>query len=259
MKRLTRAILALSCAAAATTGPLLAADAPYLGKWKVNVAKSKVTGDTVTIGQAAGGMMQFDAQGFSYSFKLDGKEYPMPDGGTTAWTATSATVWDVTNRLKGKVTNTYHLVLNGDQLATSGHAMKPDGGTIDFSSTYKRMTGGPGFAGKWMSTEAKMPSTTLEIAANGADGLAMKDETGPICAGQFGGKDTAALGMMAGSKTTFALRKVSAGSFEITMKVDGKPLYVDVYTVSADGKTLTDDGTPANAKQETYKVVFDRQ
>jgi hypothetical protein len=32
-----------------------------------------------------------------------------------------------------------------------------------------------------------------------------------------------------------------------------------VYAVSADGKTLTDTGTPVNAKQEPYKMVFDRQ
>jgi hypothetical protein len=36
-------------------------------------------------------------------------------------------------------------------------------------------------------------------------------------------------------------------------------MYVDVYSVSPDGKTLTISGTPSNAKQETYKIVLDRQ
>ena len=58
-------------------------------------------------------MMQFSSQGFTYTFKLDGKDYPMPDGGTTAWTATSANVWDVKNQMKGKVSATYHLSLSG--------------------------------------------------------------------------------------------------------------------------------------------------
>jgi hypothetical protein len=80
-----------------------AADPAYIGKWKFNQAKSAVSGDTVTIGPAAGGMMEFNSQGFAYTFKLDGKDYPTPDGGTTAWTATSADVWDVTNRMNGKV------------------------------------------------------------------------------------------------------------------------------------------------------------
>jgi hypothetical protein len=65
---------------------LVAADPPYVGKWKLNTAKSQLTGDTVTISTAADGMMTFDGQGFKYSFKTDGKEYPTPDGATASWT-----------------------------------------------------------------------------------------------------------------------------------------------------------------------------
>ena len=80
-----------------------------------------------------------------------------------------------------------------------------------------------------------------------------------MASGQFDGKDTPALGMMAGSKTTFAFKKVNGSSFEMTSKLDGKAMYVEVYSVSSDGKTLTINGTPTNAKGETYKIVFDRQ
>ena len=255
MKTVVRSLLALTVFVA----PAIAADPPYVGKWKFNAAKSVLTGDTVTIASTPDGMMQFDSQGFVYKFKPDGKEYPTPDGGTTAWTAPSADVWDVTNRVKGKVLNTYHLVLKGNALAVSGKMMKPDGSAADFSSNYKRVSGGPGFAGKWMSTEVKPPAVTLEISVAGADGVMLKDDTGPIFSGQFDGKDTPALGRMAGTKYTAAFKKLSASSFEVTAKLDGKPMFVDVYTVSADGKTLTDSGTPTNAKQETYKIVFDRQ
>ena len=43
---------------------LVAADPAYVGKWKLNTAKSQLTGDTVTISKAADGMMAFDGQGF---------------------------------------------------------------------------------------------------------------------------------------------------------------------------------------------------
>jgi hypothetical protein len=99
----------------------------------------------------------------------------------------------------------------------------------------------------------------MEIAATGANGVVIKSDGAAYVSGQFDGKDNPAMGIMAGSKTTFALRKVSDSSFEITVKVDGKPMYVEVYSVSADGKTLTDTGTPVNAKQEPYKMVFDRK
>lgn len=255
MRNVLLGALAITCAASIAH----AADPAYVGKWKVNAAKSAVAGDTVTIQSTSGGMMQFNSQGFSYSFKLDGKDYPTPDGGTTAWTATAPDTWDVSNKLNGKVTATYHLALKGDMLSVSAKTMKADGGALDFSSTYKRVSGGPGFAGKWMSTEVKLPLSVLELSASGANGVMFKDDTGTTSTGQFDGKDNPLQGPMASPKSSVSFKKLSATSFEVTSKLDGKPMYVDVYTVSADGKSLIDEGTPVNAKAEKYKIVFDRQ
>jgi len=239
--------------------PRLRRTRPSLGKWKFNAAKSTLTGDTATIETAPDGMMQFSSQGFQYKFKLDGKEYPTPDGGTTAWSATSPDVWDVTNRMKGKVASSYHLVRKGDVLEITGKVAKPDGGTAQFASVYKRVSGGPAMTGKWRSTEVKPPMNVLEIASTGADGVTLKDDTGPMFSNQFDGKDSPALGRMAGSKYTGAFRKIDANSFELTVKLDGKPMFVEVYSVASDGKTLTLAGSPVNAKDEPYKLVFDRQ
>ena len=258
MRTVVRGLVVLACVVLVGVA-IGAADPAYVGKWKFNQAKSTVTGDTVTIGPAANGMMQFSSQGFSYTFKLDGKDYPMPDGGTTSWKETSPTVWDVTNHMGGKVAATYHLTLSGETLGVTGKMMKPEGGSMDFSSTYKRMNGGPGFAGKWMSTEVKMPATTMEIAVSGANGMMVKSDGSPMINCQFDSKDTPGLGMLAGSKTAIACRKTADGLLEITTKLDGKPMYVEVYTVSADGKTLTDTITPVNAKSEASKMVFDKQ
>jgi hypothetical protein len=76
---------------------------------------------------------------------------------------------------------------------------------------------------------------------------------------QFDSKDNPGIGIMAGSKTTVACRKISDSSFEVTTKIDGKAMYVEVYSVSTDGKTLTDNGTPVAAKSEAFKMVFDKQ
>jgi hypothetical protein len=44
----------------------------------------------------------------------------------------------------------------------------------------------------------------------------------------------------------------------MTTKLSGKPFYVDVLTLSADGKTLIDEGNPVAAK-EPVKAVYERQ
>ena len=44
----------------------------------------------------------------------------------------------------------------------------------------------------------------------------------------------------------------------MTTKLNGKPFYVEVLTLSADGKTLTDDANPVSVK-EPMKAVYEKQ
>ena len=59
-------------------------------------------------------------------------------------------------------------------------------------------------------------------------------------------------------KQTLAVEKAGAYSIRISTKLNGKPFYVDVLTLSADGKTLTDEGDPVAGK-EPVKAVYERQ
>jgi hypothetical protein len=250
-----RALCILGLAAAS----LAAADAPYIGKWKLNPAKSQLTGETVTVEKMPDGTIHQQQGDFVFSFKLDGKEYPMPDGSTTAWKVVDANTWDRVDRAKGKVAVTSRLTLQGDIVTITYHATKPDGGTLDGSSKWKRVSGGPGFYGKFKSTEQNSAFSNMELTANGADGVSFRfPDDGSMCDAKLDGKDYPVTGPQAGGKETFSLKKTGARSIEITEKLDGKPMGVDKFVVSADGKTLTDEGTPASTKEIT-KAVFDRQ
>jgi hypothetical protein len=70
----------LGCACAAVllltaVAPCFAADAAWTGTWKMNPAKSKMTGDTFTIVAKPGGMLRMEST-VSYDFACDGKPYP---------------------------------------------------------------------------------------------------------------------------------------------------------------------------------------
>jgi hypothetical protein len=231
----------------------------FAGTWKLNLAKSQLTGQTLSIEKKPSGMMHFDMQGFAYDFDVSGKDFPTPDGGTAAWREVNPTTWEATNKVNGKPIATYQLTLKGDTINAVMKATKPDGTTMEQTSAWSRVSGGPGFLGKWKSTEIKGAPNTLQIALDGPNGITVTYPEFQIsCKGSFDGKDYPLSGAGATMKQTLAFEKIGPTSIKMTTKVAGKPFYVDVLTLSADGKTLTDDGSPVAVK-EPVKAVFERQ
>jgi hypothetical protein len=106
--------------------------------------------------------------------------------------------------------------------------------------------------------QSKTPVALLEISANGTDGVTLKyPEFGLAVSAKFDGKDYPATGQFAGPKDSFVFKSTGPRSFEMTQKVESKAT-VETFTLTADGKTLTDDGNPFSGREPT-KAVFDRQ
>jgi hypothetical protein len=253
-----RQLLFVSLLAAAAVSCIAAADAPYIGKWKLNASKSQLTGMTFSLEKLPSGETRFDMSGFAYNFRLDGKDYPTPDGGMIAWTAPAADRWEGTQKAKGNVIGKYKLTIKGDTAAFDFTTVT-GGKEMTETSTWKRLSGGPGLLGKWQETKVTPANATLEILANGADGVTMTyPEYQSKCAGKFDEKPYPVTGAGTGGKSTMSFKKTGANSFEATTLIDGKPWYVEQISVSADGKTLTDSASPV-AKKEVTKGVYDRQ
>jgi hypothetical protein len=245
-----------------TTATLAAADLPYAGKWKMNAAKSDFGESTVTYSQLPSGEMQSTADGQSYKFKLDGKDYPDPFGDTAAWKSIDASTWETTWKLKGKVlvVDKLKLSADGQALTINSKGAKPNGESIDDTVTLQRVSGGPGLAGKWKTKNLKSSSpSVLELAPSGADGLVYRIlDMNMACDAKLDGKYYPCIGPTVGPGWTMAWLKNSPRSLEWSVQMNGKPMYKGAFTVSADGKTLTSTGG-ATATNEKIKVVYDRQ
>jgi hypothetical protein len=254
--------LRASALAVLFAGGLAAADAPYIGKWKVNPAKSDFGEMTVSYEQTPSGELKITADGQSYTVKPDGKEYPTPWGVTSSWKTVDANTWETTNRANGKVVSVERVKLapDGKSLTVDGKTYKATGETSNNLMTFQRVSGTQGLSGKWKTKNVTMSAPgTVEIAAKGSEGIVMTyvDEKG-VCDAKFDGKDYPATGPMWPSGWTCVMAKSGPQAFEATWKKDGKPMYRDTYTVSADGKTLTDvSGAPATT--EKIKVVYEKQ
>jgi len=239
-----------------------AADLPYAGQWKMNPAKSDFGEATITYEQLPSGEMQATVDGQSYKFKTDGKDYPDPFGDTAAWKSINATTWQTTWKLNGKVLTTDTLTLSPDakMLTVNTKGTKPTGGAIDDTTVFQRASGGSGLAGKWKTQNVKSSSPSLlELTPSGTDGLTFKiADMGLTCESKLDGKDYSCTGPTVSAGWTIALSKSGPRSFDMTVKRNGKELYKEGYTASADGKTLTNTGA-ATATGEKVKVVYDRQ
>jgi hypothetical protein len=248
----------LGCGATA----LWASDPPYAGTWKLNPAKSDFGETTVTYEEMGGGEMKFTADGHSYTFKTDGKDYATPWGNKSSWKAAGANKWEVTSKAQEKVVGTATLMLaaDGKSLTVDATNIRATGEPSHDKAVYERVSGGPGLAGKWKTKNLNIGSPgTVSISPSGPDGVTLTyvEEKG-TCAARFDGKDHPATGPVWPAGWTCAIAKGGGNALEVTWKREGKSMYTDMLTPSADGKTLTDvSGAPGTT--EKTKLIYDRQ
>jgi hypothetical protein len=254
----TRIVCLCALAASAVT----AADPAYAGKWKLNPAKSDFGAAAIEYSQTASGVNEYIEQGQSYKYRMDGKDYVTPFGYTARWRQIDARTWETKAKLKDQVieTDMTRLSEDGKRLTVTSKGAKPNGEAWEDSSVYQRVAGSAGLSGKWKPVEVKVGSLKfVEISSFGEDGLTWKiPDYAAAAAARFDGKDYPVTGPTAPRGLTVAIRRSGPYSFEMKQKVDGKAAYQATYTVSADGKTLTQTGSPAGAAQSTT-WVYDRQ
>jgi hypothetical protein len=224
------------------------AENPFAGTWKLDASKSKLTGNTITFAPADAGTISVTSEGMTYTFKPDGSETKTPFGEMAQWTKVDDNTWQAVYK-KGSTTldtDVWKLGADGKTLSVNSTGTKPNGDQFNEDEAYTRLTAGKGFFGKWKSTKVSANSpNTAEIAANGDDGIIWNiPEIKASVTLKFDGKDVKPVGPTVPDGLTLAATKAGARSFKLEEKINGKLIWSAHYTVSADGKTLTEIGTP---------------
>lgn len=239
---------------------LVAGNATYEGKWKMNLSKSDFGESTVTFEMTSAGEIKATTDGVTYTVKTDGKDYPTPWGTTTVWKSVNANTWEFTNKLNGKVMETATVKLSADDktLTMDAKTVQATGGTANNTNVYQRVSGGPGLAGKWKTKNVKSSAPGIvELITKGPDGITFNFvNEGATCEAKFDGKDYPATGAMFPAGWTCAVSKAGDNGLDVTWKKDGKPMYKSNMTAA--GKTLT-ELTNATGSADKVKIVYDRQ
>jgi hypothetical protein len=241
-----RKTLLIGFVALLTSAVLVAADPPFVGRWKVNKDKTDL-GIALTFEPTDSGDLRLLEGGRTTVVRFDGKEYPHPLGGVVRWVRIDERSWQTTYAKDGKVLGdaTYRLSDDGRTLA---RRMKGD----TDSTVYRRRSGDPqGLAGAWSLTSAG-PPVAIEVAENYD---LVFTSGGAICKAKFDGRDYPVIGPNGKASNSEACRISKVGDRGVSMAVivNGRVAANSTYTASADGKTLTQTGTSGAT------VVYDRQ
>lgn len=232
--------LGLTCLLA---GSLWAADDPFVGKWKLNMEKSKFVGEQTKIEDLGGNRYKWTSGKVSDTLTTDGTDQPVHFGRTVSITPQGANEWRMVIKKDNKVLSsmTHTLSDNGKTQTIKGTETKPDGTTSEFNVVLKKVSGGSSWAGTWESTDVKFTSPDeWEIAAYEGDGLTFYTPAyQDTISMKFDGKDYEEKGPTVAPGSTSSGKRVNARTLELTNKVKGEVMDHTKFEVSPDGKMLT--------------------
>jgi len=225
------------------SGTLWATDDPFVGKWKLDMGKSKITGEQTKIEDLGGNKYRWTSGNVVDTITADGTDQPDRFGRTTSITPVGANTWKMVIKKDGRVLSsmTHTLSADGKTQTIKGTGNKPDGTTDDFTVVMKKISGGAGWSGTWEDTDVKLNSPDeWEIQSYGGDGLtfaspAYKDTLSI----KFDGKDYEEKGPNVAPGSSSSGKRVDAHTLDVTDKVKGDVMDHTKYEVSPDGKTLT--------------------
>src|SRR5262249_18465910 len=151
------------------------------------------------------------------------------------------------------------LTQNGKVIGNAIYRLSDDGRTLTTrpksgpgsARVYRRTSGErQGLVGAWSLKTASI--TTLELQV--AEGYDLGFPQGPATLkANFDGRDYSTSG-----PETCRIAKVGDRGFSSTVSINGKPVAVDTFTVSADGQTLSQVGG-AFGQPPTHTIVYERR
>src|SRR5579863_7954483 len=222
-------------------GMLWAADNPFIGNWKLNPSRSKMT-DVMKVESLAGDKYTFNFGAGPETIVIDGTDQP-GHYGTTLSVAIVGDSWKVIRKKDGRmqISAIWNLSEDGSTLTDHFTGFNANGSPYQLNYVYKRKAGGPGFSGEWVSTSETVNSVVmLQVRPYEGDGLSFIDPATDVTRNvKFDGKDYPNLGPNATPGSTSSIRRVNEHVLELAFKIAGELLYTQHIELSADLKSLT--------------------
>lgn len=243
-------------------GTALAADDPFIGKWKLSLAKSKLTGQTIEIQEVSTDTWKFKEDEHSDTIFADGLDHLTHFGDSMAISRKSEDTWAITYKLANQVSmdTIWKISPDGQTLTYTASGTRPNGQHFNNQMTLKRTSGAKGLAGTWEATGVTLSSPDeIDIAPwDGGGHLITFPDRKQTVRMKFDGKEYSDRGPTVAADSTSSGRRIDARTIETTEKINGKVIETAKATISEDGTSqtivVTEPGDP-----KPVVLVYDRQ
>jgi hypothetical protein len=245
-------------------GTAHAAESPWAGTWKLDPARSHLTGDTFVISNGAGALLHFSDGVIGYDFGIDGKQYKAAYDRTTRWTQEGPDAWTSVTSRGGQTLSTVQRTLSADGMTLKLHysGSRPDGKPFDDETVYKRVSGGPGLVGTWKSVKggsAGIPQAF--IISSPAPGVLHYEvpDMQAHAEGAADGTDHPLVGGTTPAGMTISFKLITPTQVKYVVKVDGKEDSEGTQTLAADGRSFADVSWSPGKEDEKATCVYAKQ
>ena len=256
--------LLLWAALAAVCVPVCrAADNPWNGTWKLNEAKSKLTGSVDTLSKGADGKYTVVTSGLTFSFGCDGAEYALPAGRMLTCDKVSDTAMHFVIKAGGDELAQIDRTLSdgGKTMTVVDTGKAADGTPFHDTEVYKKTSAGSGDAwtGTWQSTKVQMSTHGVAMVEATADSITF---TYPMnkssLTAKLDGTPATEQGPHPEEGLTISLTAAGPLTIKEVDTLNGTVLENDTLSVTADGKTMTVEAQRTGDKTKQV-YVYDKQ
>lgn len=259
MNRLRMYVFAATFSFAAV-GTALAANSAWSGTWKEDIAPTKL-GHQFVITEKPGGIMHATNGTTSHEFACDGRPYPVTGGRTLTCTGNAQAGYDLTFVQDGNTIEKQHRTFSadGNEMRIDGTAYRADSSTVRYESERRREGNGTGMAGTWILTRMqKQPD--MQIWSLNGDTMQIQSPVDNFRVSvKLDGSDSKIVGPNTPQGATLSLTPDGADKLRFEHKVNGGVISEGTYTLSLDGKFITEEVWVPRGETEKRTVLYKKQ
>jgi hypothetical protein len=246
--------------------PCLAVDGaenPWNGTWKLNQERSKLTGDTFSIGKVKGGKLHYNNGAVSYDFACDGTDYATIGDRTISCTQNSESSYSMVTKAKGTEQSKAQRELSADgkKLTSVTKGTQPDGTPYTETNVFERLSGKSGLIGTWKNVKSESSSPDVLVISVSEPNAIHLELPGfkESLDGKMDGQPIPVTGPQVPEGLTFSFRKIGATRLTYAVKFKDKTLNEGEQVLSADGRTLTDESWIPAKPTEREIAFYEKQ